>query len=908
MSPPLNAIKHVHPAGRTQRTRNVPVYNLKQLTYASRTRQPGASPVSRQGQRKSIAPAPVQTPTSQENYRTRAHALAWRKNEPSVGSQTPSSRMRSLWFSGARRPYLPLAARKNLAQRARQLLGAESLWEESHVVHVDFAQDEVDCVRELAGRILGLPATSTRLFKKQNRLRIARELPAVAKREEKLRSRTAEDIECFLADLVHTTTPHPQVLSLASDDYDHQGAFSRASRAHSLLFAREVGGSSRWAYLRSALNFTHEFRRWREDELELRTEWTNCAGDISTIAWVSNNAFICGTTEHSDSHNQQYNKPGNLVLGSCLLDKLRAYPDHRVVRPIVEKGENATAAMRESQDPWLYSSVVSSDYDATHDRAFTSGFDRTVKVWKVKKDGSSMELLGEWEHSGNVNFVAASKHPSGMVASAADVHTAAVRIYSVDSNNVSGSPFRTFSCSRITDLEGNVLLTEKWAYFPATMQWGICPEVNALLLVGYSPRSRTGDDSDIPEDRRDSGELCLWDAISGERWKVTSVNRQNIFEVAWHPSQPCFAAATAPAGLDVGDGIRTQIRIFWLFENISIDGQDVGRGFSAIKTLDCLAMDINELTIMPNSYTYCYVTAGCTDGNVYVWDTAREDKPIHVLRHGRPVEEFNGDREREDTGVKFTAWGTTLDRFYTGSSDGVVKVWNVQSLGKPLVRDLLELPAPVSYGMFAPSKSKLVIGDASGRVFLLSLDEPEQKPASFVTLPEIQKAIRRPKPLIPHPEPPAPEFDANGVPVDPESGPKLGHTLLQREILRLPRRPDPTIGVVQGPNYPLLGLYDKKAHVGEDGNNPLVASEERQQQEILKRYRQHANPNRPLRAVRPSSGLLALHRQNMDRDLDCSLLSEELKHELRLAGAELGDQDYGLDYEESPSEDEFYGG
>jgi hypothetical protein len=31
----------------------------------------------------------------------------------------------------------------------------------------------------------------------------------------------------------------------------------------------------------------------------------------------------------------------------------------------------------------------------------------------------------------------------------------------------------------------------------------------------------------------------------------------------------------------------------------------------------------------------CYVTASCTDGCTYVWDSAEEDDlPIHVLRHG----------------------------------------------------------------------------------------------------------------------------------------------------------------------------------------------------------------------------------------------------------------------------------
>jgi hypothetical protein len=36
----------------------------------------------------------------------------------------------------------------------------------------------------------------------------------------------------------------------------------------------------------------------------------------------------------------------------------------------------------------------------------------------------------------------------------------------------------------------------------------------------------------------------------------------------------------------------------------------------------------------PNSLIESYVTASCTDGNTYVWDTAQGDDPIHVLGHG----------------------------------------------------------------------------------------------------------------------------------------------------------------------------------------------------------------------------------------------------------------------------------
>ncbi len=124
------------------------------------------------------------------------------------------------------------------------------------------------------------------------------------------------------------------------------------------------------------------------------------------------------------------------------------------------------------------------------------------------------------------------------------------------------------------------------------------------------------------------------------------------------------------------------------------------------------------------------------------------------------VEEQSGNViSVEDTGVKFVAWGTSPDRLYTGSSDGVVKVWNVRSLNKPLVRDLLECPASVSFGAFSPDFSKLVVGDASGRVFVLSVDEDENSPLGFgsfttVKLPDgSTKTVRRPRPFLPHAAP-----------------------------------------------------------------------------------------------------------------------------------------------------------
>lgn len=533
--------------------------------------------------------------TTVQDFRKRAHALVWRTTDGTGSVPKTSSRERLPYITAEERELVLSGSRKPLQ------LSSQSLRQPS-TLHVDFRPEDFEYLATRTRKILGL---STERKTKDAKLDLSRVLrrnpshvPRVVEafaREKRLPGRTKVDIDNLFRDLINRTTRSSAVrLTIERENPGRRADLARSGRVSSLLLAREVAGQRGWASMRRLENFNNEFRKCREDALDVRAEWAGCAGDIATITWVSPDSFICGTTEHSDAHNQQYNKPGNLVFGSCSLGTLHAYPDHRIVRPVVEKGENSTDAMRQSQDPWLYSSVVSSDYDPTRNWAFTSGFDRTVKIWRVEKSGASMSLLGEWKHGGNVNFVAASKHDSGMVATAADVAVDAVRVYNIDETDISGSPFRPYSCSRVTDAEGNTVPTDKWAYYPATMQWGLAEGVRHLLLVGYSPRTRTGDDNDIPEDRRDSGELCLWDGLTGERWRVTSATTQNVFEVLWHPTQPSFIAATSPLGLDLEPSIRTQIRIF---RPANRDEFGV-KAFSPIKTLDCTAIDINELTMM----------------------------------------------------------------------------------------------------------------------------------------------------------------------------------------------------------------------------------------------------------------------------------------------------------------------
>ncbi|KAK4644659.1 hypothetical protein QC761_306830 [Podospora bellae-mahoneyi] len=788
-------------------------------------------------------------------------------------------------------------------------------------LHVDLTAREIQSLNGLASRVF--PAE----FKKKKRdghshlakLLKNKKLPdalssllgaweADPNRRMLFPGREKEDLENFLKDLKNRQlNDRPASIILRKDEANRQGKFLRESKISSLLFAREIVGSRGYGSMRRPQNLHNEIRKCREDELALRAEWAGGAGDIITIVWISDDGFICGTTEHSDSHNQQYNKPGNLVLGSCSWKTIRAYPDHRIVRPIVERGENSTEAMRQSQDPWLYSSVVSSAYDAIHDRAYTSGFDCCVKVWRAEPSGASMSLLGEWKHEGNVNFVIASKHSSGMVATAADVAAGAVRVYKINEEDISGSPFGRLYCSRVTDERGNLVPTEKWAYYPATMQWGICEEVQHLLLVGYSPRSRTGDDLDIPEDRKNSGELCLWDGLTGKRLNILSAEKSNVFEVLWHPNQASFIAATSPSGLDLEPKTKTQIRIF----RPTDPAEDGTAQFSAIKVLDCPALDINELTIMPNSPAYCYVTAGCTNGKVYVWDTAPGRGLVHLLEHGQPIDECEGDREKYDVGVKFTAWGTSPDRFYTGSSDGVVKVWDIRSFDKPLVRILLEAPAPIACGVFSPDKSRLVVGDASGRVFILSVYEEDDnpKPKDKFKLPNgMMREVERPHQIIPHPEPEPPAQDAEGRALPPpevETPWAIARAYLASgQLVMHPKR---TIGAVQGPNYSSTGLFCAEAHLNGDPNAPLLGQWLCNQQEEKATSRRSSSRIRhlSLKPIREQPGLGEVHLRNMSRDvLNVNSLPEHTKRELeREVDFELLGE-YTLPYEELPEMEE----
>ncbi|KAI1760876.1 WD40 repeat-like protein [Hypoxylon sp. FL1150] len=877
---------------------------------------------------------PVVTP---QRLRTRAKATQWQSGKAYEFKKKGSPlRVKSWWFGLSSRPYLAMKARQEVAAGVdvgRLLRLQPNELSRPSVYHVDFNNEEVRYLRYLARSLSGKSSTKTTWSDLHDLRHIVTKAGGIHARilnvhrgrykhlqqpPSSLLKRSIDDVRNFLEDLQHDQVNiQRKSLYLERDDNARNGALG-ANVVPSMLLAREITGN-RLGATRRYQNFTTAFKISREDYMEPKVEWTNCAGDIMTITWVSNEHFICGTTTHSDSHNQQYNKPGNFLFGDANTHNLRAHADHRIIRPLVAHGDNALESMRESQDPWLYTSVVSSDYDPAIGWAFTASFDNTVKVWRcggwlASRETEYEDIRGIWRHDGHVNFVVANKGtPYSKIATAADVPLGAVRVYRPDPekwerDETVDYEYDEFSCKRVHGEE--YVPSDKWAYFPSAIRWGLDPSVRHLLLIGYSPRSISGDENEIPDDKRDTGELCLWDTNTNTEIKVNSAATANVFEVAWHPSRASFAAATsAHQTLEkIEKHVRTQIRIF---EESTETGQ-----YGVVKTLDCPAIDINELLIRPNSILYSYVAAGCTDGKVYVWDSAGSEDPMCVLEHGDPVEELTGDREEEDVGVKFMAWATTTDRLYTGSSDGVVKVWNIRHGEGVLVRDLMEVAAPITAGAFSPDLTKLVVGDGSGRVYLLDTkdeEEDNQAPISsgFLQLQRDgqQRSIRRPRPFIPHREPPEPDVcDYDGYydetlvhnrsqmrSLTPETGQELAQEYLASSKLIL--HPDPTIGAIQGPAYAATELYRAEAHLDGDVQGPLLSSFEYQQQENqtfsrTTRFRRQGHVLEKL-----SQDLWSLHARNTHLDLDIERLDAFTRAELAADRAELDVSPLDLDYE-----------
>lgn len=389
-----------------------------------------------------------------------------------------------------------------------------------------------------------------------------------------------------IADTVSTSSAMLSVPSIRSP----------RSRLDFMFKDREVNGMEPTLLREAKLSYKTLSMNALEDSMVRDHQWASQSGDAVTITWASPSTFISGALTHYDVHNMQYNRHGNLVVGSTDTKTVKMVDGHRTLRPIVtpeENKENALPSMRATQDEWRYASVISTAYCEANGYTFTASYDKTVKIWKVSETGKgpSLERKGLWEHDSFVNFVVTSKHHD-KVATASEARNDAVRVYSFDESSISQSSYDVYNANRAFDRPGDLRMAESWAYHPATLQWGRSENVMNLLLVGYSPRATSNHEEEIPDTKKNSGELCCWNVETGEQIHITSGKSTNIFEVIWHPSQPIFLVACAPSGSYDPKRTKTQVRLYQL------QGTADNETFQCMKTLDCPASDVNELTIM----------------------------------------------------------------------------------------------------------------------------------------------------------------------------------------------------------------------------------------------------------------------------------------------------------------------
>ena len=467
----------------------------------------------------------------------------------------------------------------------------------------------------------------------------------------------------------------------------------KSCRSISAIVQRRELGLTIGNELRSAISKRlHPWRTWR-----------GASGDVVACAWGPDSmTYAAGAAAHVNVEDQQYNRSCNLLLGDLMTNRLQELPYHRVSRPhpITRSTDpEPTEGLSDVLDPMLYKTVSSIQFSPDGSKLYTGSHDSTVKVWNISRRACMATL----RHGDEVTSVEVSKMHDGVFATASKIIDDPVRVYYPNLDNsyegLENQGWVGFSSPRAQK-------TRTWEIYPECIRWGLTSSTSHLLLVGF----QQWEGLDGPPPARE-GELCLFDLNHAQRVKV-SPSSQSVHSVAWHPLANLFATGGA-----AGKGVLTNRQT----TKTVVRTWDLRNPKSYAMEYECPAIDMQDITFHPQNPHY--VTASCTNGSIYVWDFRRPDRYLQRLRHGAPLMDWNRDfsREEMDPGVMLNTWGEYGTKLFTGSSDGMVKEWDVlRSPENALVRDVAQLGAGVQSGAFSPDFSNLLIGDASGAVHVLS--------------------------------------------------------------------------------------------------------------------------------------------------------------------------------------------
>ncbi|RPB26320.1 WD40 repeat-like protein [Terfezia boudieri ATCC MYA-4762] len=571
-----------------------------------------------------------------------------------------------------RRPYL--------SRNARDFLGHIGSWGgfrefDGYLIHVDFTAREIETivyhVSEATGEEIRRRESDYEFLTRTVRqlLSLGEDVFTSCMRTAAsiLRGRTTSDCILFAQDCLDSRTHSPngsngfiRVL-LSKKTFSH----SPESR-QKLRLRRELG----WGVDKTSIaaeasrqiqySVIHGLKPWRV--------FKGGSSDIHDVAWSPNgDKFALGAVTFQDV----YNRAGNLVLGSVSAGTAKMLHGHQVLRPEPLNG----------MDPIQHSTVSRVGFSPSG-VLYSAGYDGTVKVWAAEQAGAPR--VGERRLGEEVWVLAVSPNHHNLVA--AGTKNGKLELSSWDDDG-------TFLSAEPCVLQKTI--TEM--LYPSCLAWGNSFH-NQYLVAGY----------DTANDHSMTGSLVIYDAESGRQFLKVTPGSTRCFDVFSHPNG-CFVVGCAARGAK-SLGIKSTVRMFHI----------TGTGAEIEFDVDSDQQDINRVTISPCG---TYVTSSGTCGTTLLWDIRYPTRTLHRLTHGPTLMPLQNPNipPPDDTGVEVALWGPThaSNFLYTGSSDGVVKVWDIKR-ADPFMKDLAKVDAQIMSGAWAPGGGMLIVGDTSGTATVLN--------------------------------------------------------------------------------------------------------------------------------------------------------------------------------------------
>jgi WD40 repeat protein/ribosomal protein L37AE/L43A len=493
----------------------------------------------------------------------------------------------------------------------------------------------------------------------------------------------------------------PQIQRLTASRPNTEMHSIQKTSTLSIIRQRELGLQSRRGWQTASKPISYQVTNKYMDTMGLAACWTGASSDIHTVAWAPDGEhFAAGAVAVDDPDSMQYNRPNNLLFGSTMRGTIHELAEHYKIRKKTESGANSSHAMFASQDPKLYTTVSSVAFSNSRPFMYSSSYDGHIGIWRTDTESAQPILGAKLNVRDKIDILSVNHTHAGVIATAAKaLNEKAIRVLKIDDKDPSQFEKWNFHSNKaVARVDLRIL--------PSALQFE--PNCGNLLLAGFGANNKeTGLDI--------TGDLCLWDVETQIPYNIHGSNK-NVFDVTFNPNRsymPLFAAGCVATGSNVNRGTRSTVRLY----DVRGDSK-----FTSPLEFECKALDMNDVIWCPHDERL--IAAGCTDGKVYVWDARWPDDPLRVLSHSwslMPLQE-GIKHEITDTGVRFLSWGENATRLYSGSSDGVVKVWDVtRAEENTFIKDLITTDSGIMSAAFSPDYSKLVVGEVNGSINVLEV-------------------------------------------------------------------------------------------------------------------------------------------------------------------------------------------